>query len=342
MKLSCITTVFNEGTLLRTSIESVLTQSYGDFEYLVVDDGSSDETRGILAEFQDDRLRVIRQANDGLSSARNRALSMATGDYVCFLDADDSRPVWAFDAIVRELRRSDPDLMLCRGILSETDDRLGPFYDDAVLSALASASSANVAEPLGYDHRTGRVLSQLAEPQSANKVIRTSMIRDRHLGFPNTQFFEDIYFHTLAIASARRIAYCESPCFTYFRRYSKAQITGARDTLRFDVIAVVRMTLTRFAEFPQIFDPLHRTAVLLSCFKLLLWSEETVSHHHKFHFREMVKATLCLVDPIYLELPVDLPAVFDTMDKPRAYFDSILSDPRVRARQSRGARARPD
>ena len=98
-RLTCITTTFNDGPALLTSVRSVLNQSFEDFQYIIVDDGSAAETREILDGLKDDRLLVIRQANDGLSGARNKALEQVRGDYVCFLDADDARPTWAFAAI---------------------------------------------------------------------------------------------------------------------------------------------------------------------------------------------------------------------------------------------------
>src|SRR5690606_26688665 len=93
--ISCIVTTYNEGPLAAASIQSLLDQSFEDFELLIVDDGASDQTRAAIHAFDDPRIRYIRQANDGLSSARNRALHHVRGDYVCFLDADDIRPLWA-------------------------------------------------------------------------------------------------------------------------------------------------------------------------------------------------------------------------------------------------------
>ena len=107
--LTCITTVYNDGPDLMCSVQSVLDQTHGEVEYIVLDDGSDARTKSILADLDDPRIRVLSQANDGLSSARNRALSHATGDYVCFLDADDLRPPWSFAAImevIEDQRRS--------------------------------------------------------------------------------------------------------------------------------------------------------------------------------------------------------------------------------------------
>ena len=75
-KITCITTTYNEGELLLTAVESVLNQSFADFEYLIIDDGSSEETLEILGRLSDPRLRVIRLANAGLSAARNAGIAL--------------------------------------------------------------------------------------------------------------------------------------------------------------------------------------------------------------------------------------------------------------------------
>ena len=73
-KLTCITTTYNDGAMALSAIQSVLAQSFGDFQYIIVDDGSTDGTVDVLSNLKDTRVEIIRQANDGLSSARNKAL----------------------------------------------------------------------------------------------------------------------------------------------------------------------------------------------------------------------------------------------------------------------------
>lgn len=86
--MSVIIPSFNSARFLPEAIESTLDQSYTEVEIIVVDDGSTDDTRKVLARYGD-RLISHRQANQGVCAARNQGLSMATGDFVVFLDADD-------------------------------------------------------------------------------------------------------------------------------------------------------------------------------------------------------------------------------------------------------------
>ena len=91
MMFSVIIPVYNVAPYLRECLDSVLAQTYSDWEAICVDDGSTDGSGAILEEYaaQDSRVRIIHQSNAGVSSARNAALKVAEGDWVLFVDADD-------------------------------------------------------------------------------------------------------------------------------------------------------------------------------------------------------------------------------------------------------------
>lgn len=298
-RLTCITTVFDDGPLLSTAVDSILGQSFDDFQFLIVDDGSGPETRALLDGLSDPRLQVIRQTNDGLSSARNTALRHATGDYVCFLDADDSRPDWAFEAIVAQLDREDPDVLLCPGVVQTHRNAPEPFFDRAVFDRIAADLPEGVLN--ADDPRAGIIwpCAQLVEPQSANKVVRRDLLQRFGIGFPNTHLFEDILFHTQILAAAGRLSFAPSPCFTYRQHYARPQITSDTGLRRFDLIAVARLTLDNPAQNRWMDKPLYRSAVLTACMRLIEWSGYSVSHIHNTQFRDAVRGMLCLVDPGY-------------------------------------------
>lgn len=88
-KIAVIVPAYNLGGYVARAVESVLAQSFGDFELVVVDDGSKDETPQVLAGIRDPRMRVVRQENAGLPAARNTGIRESTAPLVAFLDADD-------------------------------------------------------------------------------------------------------------------------------------------------------------------------------------------------------------------------------------------------------------
>ena len=90
-KISVVLAIYNVAPYLRQCLNSIVNQTYRNLEIICVDDGSTDESGAICDEYaaRDDRMVVIHQKNQGVSSARNRALSQITGQYVYFTDSDD-------------------------------------------------------------------------------------------------------------------------------------------------------------------------------------------------------------------------------------------------------------
>jgi glycosyltransferase involved in cell wall biosynthesis len=106
--LSVVIPLYNKARHIRRAIDSVLAQTYQDFELLVVDDGSTDDGAEVVRGIADPRIRLIVQDNAGVSVARNRGIQEAAGDLIAFLDADDE---WlpCFLETVRGLRERYPE-----------------------------------------------------------------------------------------------------------------------------------------------------------------------------------------------------------------------------------------
>ncbi len=89
MKFSVVIPLYNKEHYIEATIRSVLNQTCQDFEVLVVDDGSKDDSLALARKFESDRVRIIPQENQGVSVARNTGIRNARGEFICFLDADD-------------------------------------------------------------------------------------------------------------------------------------------------------------------------------------------------------------------------------------------------------------
>lgn len=89
MKFSIIIPVYNKQGYLELTLQSVIAQKFTYYEVIVIDDGSTDDSVAVVRQFKDPRVKLIQQKNSGVSVARNRGINEATGEWVCFLDADD-------------------------------------------------------------------------------------------------------------------------------------------------------------------------------------------------------------------------------------------------------------
>lgn len=88
-KISVIMSTYNASEFLRPAMKSILGQSLGDFEFIIVDDGSTDDSYWILRSYKDSRIRIIRQSNHGLVYSLNKAIGLARGQFIARMDADD-------------------------------------------------------------------------------------------------------------------------------------------------------------------------------------------------------------------------------------------------------------
>lgn len=111
-KISIIIPVYNVATFLSRCIDSVLAQTFSDWELILVDDGSPDSCGDICDNYamKDKRIRVFHKPNGGVSSARNYGLDVASGDYICFVDADDTIDNNYLNDLITN---SDADLVMC-------------------------------------------------------------------------------------------------------------------------------------------------------------------------------------------------------------------------------------
>lgn len=99
--VSVIIPAYNAESFIRETIDSVLNQSFSEFEIIAIDDGSKDQTLEILKTIQDERLKVFSYPNGGVATARNRGIEQATGEFISFLDSDD---LWTADKLEKQLK----------------------------------------------------------------------------------------------------------------------------------------------------------------------------------------------------------------------------------------------
>ena len=118
-KISVIMPIYNTATFLPCAIESVLNQTFGDFEVICINDGSTDNSLKILNQFaqKDLRIKIINQKNQGQAIARNKGLDMAIGEYIFFIDSDDSIHEQTFEIMHSIAKKTECPIIAMDNIL---------------------------------------------------------------------------------------------------------------------------------------------------------------------------------------------------------------------------------
>lgn len=201
-KLSVILTVYNMESCLSDCLDSVLAQSYTDFEVICIDDGSTDASASILASYEerDPRISVFSQENQGPAQARNAGLERVSGEYLMLLDSDDLFMPDFFEKMMNSTTKYQSDVVICRSC--EYDDAThAEIPAEWVLRKeyLPEKPSFSPAELKGC-------LFAAIMGWPWDKLYRTSLIKDRNLRFPKLENSEDLVFVYLALVHAKKLS----------------------------------------------------------------------------------------------------------------------------------------
>ena len=158
--ISVVMSVYNAGRYLRDAVESVLSQSFSDFELIILDDGSTDDSPNVLKEYaaRDPRIRVTVRENQGLTVTLNEGLAQARGEFIARMDCDD---VCLPGRFARQLDylRADPSLVCAGGHFELIDEkgrlltRLRPPSDDESIQKLLLAGHTAICHPAAMMRR---------------------------------------------------------------------------------------------------------------------------------------------------------------------------------------------
>ena len=228
--------VYNAGRYIESCIDSLLSQTYGNLEIITVNDGSSDDTAEKLSRYVP-RITLIDQPNRGVAAARNRALEIASGDYILFLDADDYLEHDSVEKLVKHAAEKEPDIIkfrMCREYNDGTRVLEKPEFDDCFY----------ITKEGFKKHIYVKFLSGI----SFNAVIRSMFRREvisglRFIGSMKTA--EDAIFAVHAYTRARSFLYLSGVYYHY--RVSGQGLTGrglsVRDKYKYNIMLVRELLL---------------------------------------------------------------------------------------------------
>jgi len=249
--LSVIVPAYGVQAYIRAAIESVFEQDFTDVEIVAVDDCSPDHSGAILDELaaEDSRVRVIHlEQNAGLGGARNAGVAAATGDYILFLDGDDTLAPGSLSAIADRLEVGDhPQLLIYNYARVWWDGRTAVSWADEILAAL----SAQVFVP--REHL--RLFNLL--PIACNKVYRRDFLQGLGVTFP-PGYYEDIHFTYTVLLSADTAVSLNRVVLLYRQRRG-GSILGSGSPRHFDI----------FGRYDEVFEELDRRDVDLATRKHL-------------------------------------------------------------------------
>lgn len=241
MKVSVILCVYNEEKFIRKAIESILNQSLTDFELIIVNDGSTDNTLGIIESYDDDRIQLINQSNTGLGASRNKAINIAEGEFMTFLDGDDWFSPDALKIAYDEAKSRNTDITMYQIRYFDDDTGLISQNDWFNLNSFDESFDDRVFSP----EECRDFLFDLSV-NACQKIYKTDFVKKSGARFVEGIYFEDMPFFFEIFLKAGRISIIRRHLY-YHRKHSKS-ITDVIDCNYLDTVPAGQELMKRFIE----------------------------------------------------------------------------------------------
>lgn len=209
-KISIIVPIYNVEKYLNRCIDSILAQTFTDFELILVDDGSTDNCIKICNEYaeKDNRIVVIHKENSGLSAARNTGLDIATGEYIGFIDSDDYIHPQMYEILYSKIIKSNCDLAISRfKKIYNNEDEFKEYNIDSIKY---------------YKLNSKEALNELCGNNSVQFVIACNKLYKKNLfdklRYEDGRYHEDEFIIHNLLYKCRDIVYIELDLYNYYQR----------------------------------------------------------------------------------------------------------------------------
>lgn len=254
-QISVIMPVYNVEAYVGRAIEHMLAQSFRDFEFIIVDDGSRDGSGALVDEYarRDARILVIHQTNAGAFAARNRAMDLARGKYFYFLDADD----WAEPQMLEEMHalceRHQLQLAVC-GFTIDT------YYDERHCVSDRRCQPGQVFESQRqFRENAYRLFDRNLLYTPWNKLYLAEYLNARALRYPAT-FWDDFPFNVSVLWDVERVGVLETPFYHFIRARAESETAKYRPDM-YEKREEEHGWMLKLYQHWQVDDPLSREMV---------------------------------------------------------------------------------
>lgn len=246
-KISVIIPVYNVEDYIDECLKSVVTQTLDNFEVLVINDGSLDQSQKIIDKYVTEYSFVhsFQKKNGGLSSARNYGIKKAKSDYVYFLDGDDFIAPDLLQKCYEVLKRENSDIVYF------------DFYE------YYNAEKTRVMKGIKNPSVAGKERYMISPPAAWNKVFRTSLFLDHDITFPEGLWYEDLATIPRLLYFASKVDYIEIPLYYYRQREGSIMNTvNPKMFQMYDVLEILRNFFVSHDSFEEYYSVLTILSLL--------------------------------------------------------------------------------
>ena len=277
-KVSVIVPVYKVERYLDICLDSIINQTFDDFEVICVNDGSPDNCIDILRQYAklDKRIEIISQKNQGLSSARNTGLKYAKGEYITFVDSDDFLSPVALERMYKNISENKSDYMYSY-VYQHFPDR--GFYWELPNK---KEFTKYIKEPVFNETELGAEFYLKFIWSAWAKMYRKDFIKD--FSFPEGLIFEDMPFFAQCYLNAKRISYDFDPLY-FYRKTPDSLITSAGKNF-LDLFKINKI-VTEIFEKSGKYEKYRKILLVSQMESVLIRTLETKRHLRKEMFAKL-------------------------------------------------------
>ena len=218
-KVSVIVPVYNVEKYLIKSLDSLVNQTLEDIEIIVVNDGSTDNSKKIIEVYKEkyqDKIKYLEKPNGGLSDARNFGIPHATGEYIAFLDSDDYVELDTYEKMYNKAKEENADMVECDFIWEYPDKRK---IDNGII----------------YNGK--KEMLTYARVVAWNKLIKRDLLEKYKIEFPKGLRYEDVEFFYKMVPYYNKVSFVKEPLIHYIQRESSiSKVQNERTKEIFEVL----------------------------------------------------------------------------------------------------------
>jgi len=241
--ISIIVPIYNAEKYIKICLDSLINQTKKELEFILINDGSTDNTEKIIKKYKDPRIKYYKNKNQGIGKTRNFGIEKSTGKYIMFLDSDDSLEKNACELLFNEVLERKIDLLVfgfskCSNI-TKTEEKIPSFSSTSLKKDPSLITSINLSP--------------------WNKIYKTSLIKNNNIRFIEDLKYEDVPFVIMALDKAQNISKLDKCLYNYVIHGNSE--TTIRDERVFDILRIIDIIRIYFQDKDYIQEELKKLIV---------------------------------------------------------------------------------
>lgn len=268
-KISIILTTYNVELYIEECIDSIINQTFKNFELIIIDDGSTDRTIEIIKN-KYSNLRLIENIHLGVAKQRNLGIELASGEYICFLDSDDHFESNMLEKLYNSITENDSDLSICSAYkfddVTKEEVKLKYMLNTEVTNKLSCMKKEDLYS----------TLFQLTVANAWGKLFKKSIIINNKIMFQDLKNSNDVLFVYSYMVNADKISFVYEH-LVHYRANNNLSIQGTKRQFPFEFLKAY-YELQKYLISINVYD-LYKQSYIKMIIDIMLWNLKTLNNN---------------------------------------------------------------